>query len=370
MRFLFVSFIPDHPWSGMGKWSHRIAAEFRSMGHEATLRFSDHYPRLRATGRLSVILFPPFLALQLVRERRAFDVAVVHEPAGFWYSVLRRINRRLPPMVLVCHNVESRHFRDMIIATRRGFASVGWGSRLKNFLFRSWQSDGAIRLADSVLCLSSSDARYIRRSNESVSWTPNGVDLVGVSPGDRDWRGALFVGGWLDLKGRRLLPQIWRRVIAREPAARLTLVGTGGEVDPVRSEFAPEARESITVVPRITDAEEMGRFYGRNGIFLMPSLSEGSPLALLEAMAAGMGCVAARVGGIPDLVTHRESALLYECMNVEEAASSIVELMENPELAQRLGSSAAHRAGSLTWNATARKLIEAAMRAGQEARSE
>jgi glycosyltransferase involved in cell wall biosynthesis len=69
-------------------------------------------------------------------------------------------------------------------------------------------------------------------------------------------------------------------------------------------------------------------------------------------------------------VTDRESALLYECMNVEEAASSIVELMENPELAQRLGSSAAHRAGSLTWNATARALIEAAMRAGQEARSE
>jgi glycosyltransferase involved in cell wall biosynthesis len=359
MRFLFVSLIPDHPWSGMGKWSHRLGEELRGLGHDVTLRFADDYPRMRGLGRAAVLLFPVLLAAELIWQRRSFDVAVIHEPIGFWYGVARRLSRRLPPMLLVCHNVESRHFCDLLAASERGFARVTWSSRLKYALFRRWQSDGAIRLADAVLCLSTIDQRYLRRFNPNVTATVNGADAGTERASRLDVRRVLFVGGWLDLKGRLLLPRIWSKVLSRESRARLTLVGTGATEEQVRTGFPAEVRESLAVIPRVTDAGQMKEIYGQNGVFLMPSLSEGSPLSLLEAMSAGLPAVAARVGGIPDIVMDGASALLFDSMDVERAAEMVVCLMDDPELASRIGASASARAASLRWRKTAEDLLAA-----------
>ena len=75
----------------------------------------------------------------------------------------------------------------------------------------------------------------------------------------------------------------------------------------------------------------------------MPSRSEGTPLALLEAAALCRPILASRVGGIPDLVSDREQALLVAPGDVSALAAGLSWLVDNPQFAAQLGMEAQRR---------------------------
>ena len=81
-------------------------------------------------------------------------------------------------------------------------------------------------------------------------------------------------------------------------------------------------------------------------VFVLPSLSEGSPNALLEAMACGLPIVATRVGGVPEIAVDGETALLVPPEDPVALARAIDRLLRDRPLAARLGSAA--RAAVLT----------------------
>ena len=72
-------------------------------------------------------------------------------------------------------------------------------------------------------------------------------------------------------------------------------------------------------------------------IFLLPSLWEGLPTALMEAMAMKKPVVASAVGGIPELVEHGKTGLLIPPNNPRALAEAVVQLLRDPERAQRMG---------------------------------
>ncbi len=352
----------------MGRWTHKTAEALRAAGHHVELWFADDFPRVRAWGRLAVLVFPLVLAARLIRQRASYDVVVIHEPSGFWYGVSRKLWPTLPPMVVMSHGVETRLFRDVVRYARAGLAEVPWWSRLKAPLSRFWQTNGTLRLGDQVICLSTIDREYLAReltvAPSRSTRMVNGVDVPDAAASlHRSFDGVLFVGTWIDRKGRRLLPGMWRRVREGQPAARLTLVGTGAPRDEVLAWFDPQDRESVTVMERIESETEMRAQYERHGIFVLPSLGEGSPLVLLEAMAAGAACVATRVGGVPDILTHDLNGYLFAPESARDGAELLGRLLEDHAAARRLGDAAEQRARQLTWAATAATLLDAVERA-------
>ena len=90
--------------------------------------------------------------------------------------------------------------------------------------------------------------------------------------------------------------------------------------------------------------EDVKPFYGLADLFVMPSHSEGSPNALLEAMMARVPIVATHVGGIPEIVTHGETALLVPPSDPVALAAALAQLLANPALAQRLADAAQRQA--------------------------
>ena len=76
---------------------------------------------------------------------------------------------------------------------------------------------------------------------------------------------------------------------------------------------------------------------GLMDLFVLPSLSEGIPLVLLEALALARRVVATAVGGIPEVVEHQISGLLVTPGNHDELAKGCLTVMDDPALAQRLG---------------------------------
>jgi len=82
-------------------------------------------------------------------------------------------------------------------------------------------------------------------------------------------------------------------------------------------------------------------------IFVLPSLSEGLPLALLEAMFARRPIVATRVGEVPTALGEGDAGLLVPPGDPVEFATALDRLLTNPSEAQRLGGLAAQRAAAL-----------------------
>ena len=96
----------------------------------------------------------------------------------------------------------------------------------------------------------------------------------------------------------------------RDLNMQLVIVGEGPERVAIESAIRELAlSDAVTMTGQVPSAEP---YYGIADVAVLSSLSEGSPNALLEAMAAGVPVVATAVGGVPEIVTHRESALLIE----------------------------------------------------------
>ncbi len=368
-RILLVSAVGRNQWSGMGKWSYRIADAIHGEGHTATLWFRDDLPAMAWLGRADKYLTPFTVAWKIFRHRRVFDAVVVHEPSASVYALLRRVlGDHVPPVICMCHNVESHCFRTVAEATRYGYAATSSKNTMLFHLLNRWLSDVSIWCADKVVCLSTADRHYIvnslGRRDSDVAVMINGVDshYFGTRAHDATHRrpAVLFVGGWLDIKGRFVLPEIWRKVHAQIPDAQLTIVGAGQSAESVLEWFQVQVRSSVSVVTRVDSESGMQALYQTHDIFLMPSLSEGSPLSLLEAMANGMAIVASRTGGIPDIVPGEtaDGARLFPNCDTDGASRIVIELLNDPATVSALGERAAARARECTWTRSARVLLD------------
>jgi glycosyltransferase involved in cell wall biosynthesis len=75
----------------------------------------------------------------------------------------------------------------------------------------------------------------------------------------------------------------------------------------------------------------------KSGFLILPSLEENCPMALLEAMAAGVPVVASRIGGIPDLIKDGETGLLFDPNDTADIRRQVERIATDPELRSRLG---------------------------------
>jgi len=177
---------------------------------------------------------------------------------------------------------------------------------------------------------------------------PNGVDTVRFArPSDaaddreRSRFGqevVLFLGRLDAQKGLDVALEAWAQVASRRPEAQLILAGDG----PARGALEGQAgalglARSVRFLGRREDPELLLR---ASQVFILPSRSEGMSNALLEAMAAGLACVATRVGGNDELVQDGMTGLLVPPGDPEALAESLLALLQDATLRARLGAAA------------------------------
>ena len=135
----------------------------------------------------------------------------------------------------------------------------------------------------------------------------------------------------------------------------LLIVGEGPERAAIE-----KAREELRMQAYITLAghrNDVRPYYAAATLYLMPSHSEGSPLALLEAMIAGVPVIASRAGGIPEIVTDESTGVLTPKRNPQAVAAAIERLLADPDLRNNLANNALRETARFSPEAYRRNLI-------------
>lgn len=116
------------------------------------------------------------------------------------------------------------------------------------------------------------------------------------------------------------------------------IIGGGKEKNKLQNQISQlKLQNSVHLVGFLPDAS---RYLKASDAFVLPSLKEGLPYTIIEAVSAGLPVVASRVGGIPDLVTDTGNGLLVEPKNSVALADALGKLIKNQEEIKRMGAEA------------------------------
>ena len=191
-----------------------------------------------------------------------------------------------------------------------------------------------------------------------IDVVPNGVDVDLFSPGpsrtprELDPLVVCAVARLIEIKGLQhlidaiaLAPEAVRRRI------RLRLCGVGPYENELRRRAQATGLEAQVEFAGLVPYEQIPDELRAADVFALPSLQEGLPLSLLEAMASGLPVVASAVGGIPTVIRDGDNGLLVAAGDVAGLRDALVRLAVDPALRTRLGVAARRDAGAWSWPA-------------------
>ncbi len=303
----------------------------------------------------------PFLQ---AASQSGIPVAVISEAGRFDPTViggLRQVLRQKRAAILQTHAVKSNflvwlsglHHHYPWLAFHHGYTAEDWKARLYNKLNRI-SLPSARRVVTVCEPFAADIARYgVRR--ERVHVLPNAIEDSPAPPeravSELRRRFELKPGEAIVLTAGRFSKEKAQidlvraaAIVARQdpaPRFRLLLLGDGPDLAEVKAEAARLGLAGNCIFPG--HQQDTAPYFALATHFALPSLSEGSPNVLLEAMAAGLPVLSTQVGGVGEIVAHEESALLCPPGRPEQFAEGLARLLKEEALAASLAHAARAR---------------------------
>lgn len=316
-----------------------LSLELRKLGHEVVLGVfhNTHNPHLEIAERarqhgvqLEIIACQGKLdwaavrAVQRCMREHRIDLVHTHGYKSNFYAYLAtRLSRKA--LVATCHTwstdaLSLRIYGALDRRLVRGFDRiVSVSDRISSIL-----EQGGVAREKLQVIYNGIEVEPFRSATPSLcqEWHVNGDLLIGL------------IGRLTEQKGPAFLLRAAREVVQQHPSARFVLVGSG----PLRERLEALARE-LNIQNNTCFAgtrNDMPGVYASLDIFVLPSLYEGLPMALLEALAAGKPVIATPVGAVPKLIQNQETGLLVEPENSQSLYTAICRLITDASLRHRL----------------------------------
>jgi glycosyltransferase involved in cell wall biosynthesis len=365
MRILMISGVPGKAEAGAAGIVYNLTKELRELGHTVKpMFFEDLLPKQNWSNRFRALEFAKRIAGYVTEVRSDYDVVNVHAPFGFWYGTMRRLRgpKIGPPYVMTMHGLEERRNYAMRREAEKGRADYfRWKNRVWQRLFHIPMYQWSFVNADQCIVTNRESLIFLQlRYNlppDRVWFVPNGVGKEFFH--DRAFsndRGArlLFVGTWIDHKGIYYLADALKRVLSVVPVAKLTIAGCMEPEEKVRQCFDASVQSALQVQPFVARTD-MPALYAEHDVFVLPSLMEGMPLVLLEAMASGMAVVTTESNGMTDLIEDSHNGLFAIPGDADSLSIAIARLCSDPGFQRQLGRAAQEKMKRYTWKQMARR---------------
>ncbi len=336
MNILFLNSM-----KGMGggeKWLLESACAMRQRGHRVSVGGRRGRPLVRTALREGFpVVEAPFafdmdpvsvLAVRAALRSRKIEIVVSQIQRAHRIGVLAVWNTGIPLVLRVGQTWPVRRGW----ANRRAWAGLS-GVIANCEAVRSWVLDSGVVPDVPLLSL---------RNTVEAPLLPSRLrarESLGILP---DVPVALCVARLARRKGHLTLLHAWKRVLERRPEALLLLAGAGSERELLeRTARALGVADGIRFLGEIPD---LAATWAASDVFVLPSELEGSPNALLEAMAAGLPSVATAIAGVPELLDPEVHGLLVPPRDPVALAGAMERILGDPHWGARLGGAARTRA--------------------------
>ncbi|MGQ0797182.1 MAG: glycosyltransferase family 4 protein [Methanobacteriota archaeon] len=358
MRIVLVSdYYAPHVGGGVERVVEEIAVRLASQGHAVRVLTinPDGYPPEEVSRGVEIVRLPGINLTRLVGVPAALnkglrirpyleDADVIHvHNLFFLLSALTLVARPHAPIVTTMHLGS--------LARLPGLTGL-FGRAYERTIGRM-----ILERSAAVSAVSPSVARHARDFGFEgpVSVIPNAVDVERFRPpaGPNGSNGhgphVLFLGRFSRNKGPQFLLETIPRVLEHVPKARFQFVGDG----PMRPVLERRIRDlrlngEIRMRGRVPDVVPVLQ---DSDVVVRPSLTEGMPLAVMEAMACGKTIIASRIAGTQDIIEDGENGILVEPGSVESLREGLLRVLRDRDSTVRIGRRAREWAvKQMTWD--------------------
>ncbi len=228
----------------------------------------------------------------------------------------------------------------LFIASQRGDYHARYGK------FRLWLTEKFIyKTADCLLTNSEQIQRHLHQlyPDKRIFSIPNLLELP-----DEEWKQPqaaenkekliVCVGRFAPEKGHRYLIEALSLLNRKDVQWRCTFLGEGKLESELRALTAEHNLSDKVMFPGF--CEDVFSELLKADVFVLPSLHEGSPNALIEAMGIGMPCIASDVGGIRDLLENEKNGIRIPSQDSAALANALHRMLTEPNFAKELGKNA------------------------------
>ncbi|MBL6633821.1 MAG: glycosyltransferase family 4 protein [Thermoleophilia bacterium] len=293
-------------------------------------------------------------------------------------GTVRRIHAEWPIDVIHAHMMVPDGWAAARMGHELGVPAVGTAHRADVLDVPAQGAKARMRVAEAIQTLDAvvtvsraigDAADAIARPRRPITVVPNGADAAVFMPRDpAEARRRLgipaegpvisYVGKLVPRKGVDTLIEAMGILAARAAGApRLVMAGIGGMREPLEQRAAQlDVADRITWLGKVPH-DDVGWVMSAGDVFVLPSLSEGLPTVVCEAMACGLPVVATAVDGTPEIVDDPATGLLVQPHDAGGLAAALARVLDDPDMARAMGAEALRRSeAEYTWAANARRM--------------
>ncbi|HCG76369.1 MAG: hypothetical protein CO162_02405 [bacterium (Candidatus Ratteibacteria) CG_4_9_14_3_um_filter_41_21] len=258
------------------------------------------------------------LKLILLLKKERFNIVHMH---GYFATTIGRIAARISGIPILVTHLHTTHYN----------------LKLRNIIV-----DKILNLfTQKIICVSEAVKKSFIDTEDGAKGKfiviYNGIDKKKYTLHQLDDRREIIttVSSLYPHKGHTHLLKAMKEVLTSFPRVRFWIVGEG----PLKEKLKKEAinLEISSQVSFLGKRKDIPEILSQSVLFVLPSLREGLPLTILEAIAVGLPVIATEVGGIPEAVIDKETGFLVPPENAEALAEAIINLLKNPKMMEEMG---------------------------------
>lgn len=289
----------------------------------------------------------PSMLFDLIQEQSNYDIVHAHSHL-FFSTNLSAVARQIgsTPLVITNHGLNSQTapewFQKFYTAT---------GAHL------------TFAAADKILCYTETEKQELIDLGikpEKIEVIHNGIDTDLFVPAKEscfDKKRLLWVGRYAKGKGLDYLIDAFSILKATHPEVTLTLVGEGPEKDHINQKIIDLNLQNSIIMKNFVPNSEIVSMYQNSSVFVLPSLEEGVPRTILEAMSCGIPVVCSRLPQLVDIVDG--GGQLVPIKDSKAFADSISKILSDSSLSEELRENGRKNVvENYSWKDTVKKTVQ------------
>ena len=327
---------------GVESYVRNLSRELVCMGHEVGVICADgpgenevdpriQTKKLKSWGKVANTSITPDLPIALHKED--YDILHTHLPTPWsadWSGLVSRLKKK--PLVLTYHN-------DII--------GEGWAGKIAQ-LYNRTALKLLLRSAGSIIVTRNQYVSpYLKEYAGKVFFIPLGIDVQAFRPQAAPLKGDIFFLSVLDefhrYKGLEVLFAALKIIKQQLPDVRLVVGGRGSMLDYYRQLAGSLGIGENVIFAGFVPSEKLAEYYNGCRLFVLPSTDprrEGFGIVPLEAMACKRPVVVTEIMGMAGDIKEYGAGMVTRCNDTEGLALSILAILKDDDLAERMGAEA------------------------------